>query len=151
MVDLHSLLNFKLCLISFVNRFHSRSESGSFITSSSLPWLIVVLLFLGIAIYVIRFEPSLFLLLFRDFCWHSSFDFQSFDTRAQITKIHEAVNSAQSAKSQLLDAPCRRWGTGLILSKIFMVLDSELKNWDHNCAHRPFPASFQSKRGISRG
>ena len=112
--------NFKLCLISFVKCFHSRSESGSFITSSSLPWLIVVLLFLGIAIYVIRFESSLFLLLFRDFCWHSSFDFQSFDTRAQITKIHEAVNSAQSAKSQLLDAPCRRWGTGLVLSKIIM-------------------------------
>jgi len=34
--------------------YHSKSEAGSFITSSSLPWLIVVLLFLGIAIYVIR-------------------------------------------------------------------------------------------------
>jgi len=34
--------------------YHSRSEGGSFITSSSLPWLIVLLLFLGIAIYVIR-------------------------------------------------------------------------------------------------
>ena len=48
--------------ISFVNRFHSKSESGSFITSSSLPWLIVILLFLAIAIYVIRFEPFLFLI-----------------------------------------------------------------------------------------
>jgi ectonucleoside triphosphate diphosphohydrolase 4 len=34
--------------------YHSKSEGGSFITSSSLPWLIVLLLFLGIAIYVIR-------------------------------------------------------------------------------------------------
>ena len=34
------------------------------------------------------------------------------DACAQITEIHEAVNPAESAKSQLLDAPCRRWGTG---------------------------------------
>ena len=137
-------------IISHLWTVRSKSEGGSFITSSSLPWLIVLLLFLGIAIYVIRLEPCL-CFIFLGFSSSFFIWFHTSDVCAQITKIHEAVNSAQSAKPQLLDAPCRRWGTGLILSKIFMVLDSELKNWDHNCAHRPFPASFQSKRGISRG
>ena len=53
------------------------------------------------------------------------------DACAQITEIYEAVNPAESAKSQLLDAPCRRWGTGyypklishsLILSKEGLIL-----------------------------
>jgi len=34
--------------------YHSKSEAGSFINSSTLPWLIVILLFIGIAIYIIR-------------------------------------------------------------------------------------------------
>ena len=41
------------------------------------------------------------------------------DLCAQITKIHEAVNAAESAKSQLLDAPCRRRGTG---SKLILLI-----------------------------
>ena len=44
-----------------------------------------------------------------------------FNGCAQITKIHEAVNAAESAKSQLLDAPGRRWGTGYYPKPILWI------------------------------
>ena len=60
--------------------------------------------------------------------------------------------------SRQLCAKCQASITGCPLSKMrnrFNIIQNlhgvGLKNWDHNCVHRPFPASFQSKRGISRG